>query len=170
MKIIHRRNRKMRSSARDASSRRGRLFRGEGGGRASFAACPAQGAGGDGRLAERGGRAQAGALPSAGGQLDRVRPRLPGDVSLRNAAGWRGDPALHRLGAKWCSIQSNSNAKRPKFVAFLATFSGASQRPAWAAPRDRRCASPPLRHHLRRKKAAGSLRRPPRVSGLSPAA
>jgi hypothetical protein len=104
MKIIHRRNRKRRSSARVARSRRGRLSRGEGGGRASFAACPAQGAGGDGRLAERGGRAQAGALPSAGGQWGRVRPRLPGDVSLRNAPGWRGSPALHRVAARWRSI------------------------------------------------------------------
>ncbi len=127
LKIIHHRNRKRQSvmvgsggAARDAASCSG----GEGGGRVSFAACPAERPDGD----------RAGG-PSEGGELGPLLPvgrRAGGPCSVSAAGRWapRGKPGLergarHRIARlrKWCSIKSNSNAKMPNLLAFLAAKS-----------------------------------------------
>ena len=74
--------------AAGCGSRRGRLFRGgEVGGRVSFAAGLAQAPGNDGsRRPGEGGRARRSCRP-AGGQWGRIRPRLPGNASLRTDGG-----------------------------------------------------------------------------------
>lgn len=109
---------------------------GGGGGRVSFAACPARRTvtGQEGQAGGRAGRS----CRSAGGR-DAVFGHSRRDGSLRERRDGERGPAAVVRDPRWCSIQSNTNEKRPRRVAQLAT------------------SKPSVPH---RETAAGSLRRP----------